>query len=445
MSTALRPVLIRGGRVIDPAQSLDQVGDVLLRDGLVAAIGPNLNADEAEVIEATGQIVCPGFIDLHCHLREPGYEAKETIATGTAAAAAGGFTTVCCMPNTLPVLDTAPVLEALACTVAAQGVVRVHPIAAITREQAGRELVEMAELTEAGAVGFSDDGACLTNSGVMRRALEYSLLVRRPIIQHAEDPALSHHGVMHEGPISARLGLPGWPGTAEEVIVARDIALAKVTGAHVHVAHVSSAGSVELIHRAKAQGVHVTAEVTPHHLTLTDDLVAGHWWSATASLPPYDTRTKVNPPLRPREDVDALIAGLCDGTIDVIATDHAPHTTADKECEYDQAAFGISVFETALGSIMSLVQAEQLPLARAIEALTSGPAQIFGLAGGSLAVGAAADVTIFDPEREWCVDTSRFRSLGRNTPLDGVFLPSQVTHTFVGGKLVYRLATEVAS
>ena len=445
MSTALRPVLIRGGRVIDPAQSLDQVGDVLLRDGLVTAIGPNLNADEAEVIEATGQIVCPGFIDLHCHLREPGYEAKETIATGTAAAAAGGFTTVCCMPNTLPVLDTAPVLEALARTVAAQGVVRVHPIAAITREQAGRELVEMAELTEAGAVGFSDDGACLTNSGVMRRALEYSLLVRRPIIQHAEDPALSHHGVMHEGPISARLGLPGWPGTAEEVIVARDIALAKVTGAHVHVAHVSSAGSVDLIRRAKAQSVHVTAEVTPHHLTLTDDLVAGHWWSATASLPPYDTRTKVNPPLRPREDVDALIAGLCDGTIDVIATDHAPHTTADKECEYDQAAFGISVFETALGSIMSLAQAEQLPLARAIEALTSGPAQIFGLAGGSLAVGAAADVTIFDPEREWCVDTSRFRSLGRNTPLDGVFLPSQVTHTFVGGKLVYRLATEVAS
>ena len=445
MSTAPRPVLIRGGRVIDPAQSLDQVGDVLLRDGLVAAVGPNLNADEAEIIEAAGQIVCPGFIDLHCHLREPGYEAKETIATGTAAAAAGGFTTVCCMPNTLPVLDTAPVLESLTRTVAAQGIVRVHPIAAITREQAGREQVEMAELTEAGAVGFSDDGACLTDSGVMRRALEYSLLVRRPIIQHAEDPALSHHGVMHEGPVSARLGLPGWPGTAEEVIVARDIALAKITGAHVHVAHVSSAGSVDLIRRAKAQGVHVTAEVTPHHLTLTDDLVAGHWWSATASLPPYDTRTKVNPPLRPREDVDALIAGLCDGTIDVIATDHAPHTTADKECEYDESAFGISVFETALGSIMSLVQAEQLPLARAIEALTSGPAHIFGLAGGSLAVGAAADVTIFDPEREWCVDTSRFRSLGRNTPLDGVFLPSQVTHTFVGGKPVYRLATEVAS
>lgn len=445
MSIAPRPVLIRGGRVIDPAQSLDQVGDVLLRDGLVAAVGPNLNADEAEIIEAAGQIVCPGFIDLHCHLREPGYEAKETIATGTAAAAAGGFTTVCCMPNTLPVLDTAPVLEALTRTVAAQGIVRVHPIAAITREQAGRELVEMAELTEAGAVGFSDDGACLTDSGVMRRALEYSLLVRRPIIQHAEDPALSHHGVMHEGPVSARLGLPGWPGTAEEVIVARDIALAKITGAHVHVAHVSSAGSVDLIRRAKAQGVHVTAEVTPHHLTLTDDLVAGHWWSATASLPPYDTRTKVNPPLRPREDVDAQIAGLCDGTIDVIATDHAPHTTADKECEYDEAAFGISVFETALGSIMSLVQAEQLPLARAIEALTSGPAQIFGLDGGSLAVGAPADVTIFDPEREWCVDTSRFRSLGRNTPLDGVFLPGQVTHTFVGGKLVYQLPTEVAS
>ncbi len=452
MSAGLRPVLIRGGRVIDPSQSLDQVGDVLLRDGVVAAVGPNLAADtgavsgtgEADIIEATGLVVCPGFIDLHCHLREPGYEDKETIATGTAAAAAGGFTTVCCMPNTLPVLDTAPTLEALKRTVAAEGAVRVYPIAAITRAQAGRELVEMVELAETGAVGFSDDGFCVTDSGVMRRALEYSLLVRRPIIQHAEDPALSHHGVMHEGPVSARLGLPGWPRPAEEVIVARDLALAEITGAHVHVAHVSSAGSVDLVRRAKARGIHVTAEVTPHHLTLTDDLVAGHWWSATASLPPFDTRTKVNPPLRPREDVDALIVGLRDGTIDAIATDHAPHSTADKECEYDQAAFGISVLETALGSVMSLVQAEQLSLVRAIEALTSGPARVFGLAGGSLAVGAAADVTVFDPEREWCVDTSRFRSLGRNTPLAGVFLTGQVTHTFVGGETQYRLEEEVA-
>ncbi|MAG37757.1 MAG: dihydroorotase [Dehalococcoidia bacterium] len=440
----MRPVLIRGGRVIDPAQSLDQVSDVLLRDGLVAAVGPNLASDEAEVIEAAEQVVSPGFIDLHCHLRQPGYEDKETIATGTAAAAAGGFTTVCCMPNTKPVLDVAPVLEALARTVAAEGRVRVHPIAAVTREQAGRELVEMAELADVGVVGFSDDGSCVADSGVMRRALEYSLLVRRPIIQHAEDTALSRDGVMHEGSVSARLGLPGWPGPAEEVIVARDIALAEITGAHVHVAHVSSAGSVDLIRRAKEQGLHVTAEVTPHHLTLTDDLVAGHWWSATASLPPFDTRTKVNPPLRPREDVDALIAGLRDGTIDAIATDHAPHTTTDKECEYDQAAFGISVLETALGSVMSLVQAEKLPLARAVEALTSDAAKVFGLPGGSLEVGSAADVTIVDPEREWCVDTGRFRSLGRNTPLDGVFLPAQVTHTLVGGELVFRLDDEVA-
>jgi len=439
-----RSILIRGGRVIDPSQSLDRVSDLLLRDGQVAAIGPNLVAEEAEVIPATGQVVCPGFVDLHCHLREPGYEEKETIATGSAAAAAGGFTTICCMPNTLPVLDTAPAIQALARMVESQSVVHVHPIAAITREQAGSELVEMVSLAEAGAVGYSDDGSCVTNSAVMRRALEYSMLVHKPIIQHAEDTALSQGGVMHEGKVSARLGLRGSPRLAEDVIVGRDIALAEVTGAHVHVAHVSSAGSVDLIRRAKGQGIKITAEVTPHHLTLTDDLVAGHWWSATAKLPPFDTRTKVNPPLRTQQDIDALITGLCDGTIDAIATDHAPHTITDKQCEYDQASFGISVLETALGSILGLVQANKVPLLRAIEALTIGPAKVFGLAAGSLAIGAVADITILDPEQEWCVDTARFLSLGHNTPLHGVFLPGQVTHTFVGGKLIYQLETGIA-
>ena len=431
--------LIRGGRVIDPSQDLDMVADVLLRAGKVAEIGASLAPSDAAVIEAAEQVVCPGFVDLHCHLREPGYEDKETIATGTAAAAAGGFTTVCCMPNTSPVLDSAPVLASVQRTAQAVGAVRVVPIAAITKEQAGHQMVEMGELAEAGAIAFSDDGHCVTDSGVMRRALEYSLLVRRPVVQHAEDPALSSGGGMHEGAVSARLGLGGWPRQAEEVIVARDLALAEITGAHLHVAHVSSAGSVALIQQARQRGIHVTAEVTPHHLTLTDDLVAGRWWSATASLPPYDTRTKVNPPLRPRKDVDALVAGLRDGTIDVIATDHAPHTTADKQCEYDRASFGISVLETALGSIMSLVHEGNLSLRRAVEALTAAPARVFGLPAGTLRPGAAADVTVFDPEREWSVDTTRFRSLGHNTPLDGVFLRGQVTHTFVDGALAFQL------
>jgi len=438
-SGASAPVLIRGGRVIDPAGGVDAVLDLLLRDGVVAEVGPAVPAPPgARVIDATGLVVCPGFVDLHTHLREPGFEEKETIRTGSEAAAAGGFTTVCCMPNTEPALDTAAAIEFVCRTARTASLVRVYPIAAITRGRKGRELTEMAELAAAGAVGFSDDGECVEDAGVMRHALEYSLIVRRPIIQHAEDKTLSAGGEMNEGPVAARLGLKGWPRQAEEVIVARDVHLAELTGAHLHVAHVSSAGSIDHLRQAKQRGAHVTAEVTPHHLTLSDQLVAGHWWSATASLPPYDARTKVNPPLRSAEDQAALLEALIDGTIDCVATDHAPHAETDKNCEYALAAPGISNLETALSSLLGLVEAGALTLPTLVAALTHRPASIFHLPGGTLAAGAPADVTIFDPEREWCVDPQQLRSKGKNTPLAGHVLRGQVLFTIVGGEVVFE-------
>ncbi|HEX2032708.1 MAG TPA: dihydroorotase [Chloroflexota bacterium] len=439
------PILIRGGRVVDPANGVDTVADVLLRDGTVLEVGRGAGGrgvgapEGARTIEAAGLVVAPGFVDLHTHLREPGFEEKETIHSGTLAAAAGGFTSLCCMPNTEPALDTAAAIEFVRRTARVTGVVRVYPIGAITRGRKGRELAELAELAEVGAVAFSDDGDCVMDSAVMRHALEYSLIVHRPIVQHAEDKALSAGGVMHEGAVAARLGLAGWPRQAEEVIVARDLQLAELTGAHLHVAHASSAGTVELLRQARQRGVRATAEVTPHHLTLTDDLVAGRWWSATASLPPYDTSTKVNPPLRTVEDGAALVAGLKEGVVDCIATDHAPHAAPDKQCEYALAAFGISNLETALGSVLSLVHGGSLSLAEAIAAMTCRPAAVFGLPGGTLSPGSPADVTIFDPEREWCVDPQQLRSKGKNTPLAGHFLRGQVLFTIVGGEVVYEL------
>jgi dihydroorotase len=430
--------------VIDPASGLDAVADVLVRDGVVAEVGPGedgrgISAPAgARVVDATGLVVTPGLVDLHTHLREPGFEEKETIRSGTMAGAAGGFTTVCCMPNTEPALDTAAALQFVLRTARATGAVRVYPIGAVTRGRKGKALAEMAELAEAGAVAFSDDGDCVADGALMRHALEYSLIVRRPIVQHAEDKALSHEGAMNEGPVAARLGLPGWPRQAEEVVVARDLQLAELTGAHLHVAHVSTAGSVDLIRQARARGVHVTAEVTPHHLTLTDDLVAGHWWSATAALPPYDARTKVNPPLRTAADGAALLAGLQDGTVDCVATDHAPHATADKQCEYQLAAFGISNLETALASVLSLVHARQLDLAEAVATMTCRPAAVFRLPGGTLAPGAPADVTVFDPDREWNVDPQQLFSKGKNTPLAGHFLRGQAQYTIVGGEVVFE-------
>jgi dihydroorotase len=441
---SLAPILIRGGRIVDPANGLDAVADLLLRDGAVVEVGTGpdgrgIDAPAgARVIEAAGLVVSPGFVDLHTHLREPGYEDKETIHSGTLAAAAGGFTTLCCMPNTAPTLDSAAAIQFVLRTARATGSVRIYPIGAITRGRKGKELAELAELAEAGAVAFSDDGDCVTDGGLMRHALEYSLIVRRPIVQHAEDRSLSDGGVMNEGPVAARLGLPGWPRQAEEVVVARDLQLAELTGAHLHVAHASTAGSVDMIRTARARGVHVTAEVTPHHLTLTDDLVAGHWWSATASLPAYDARTKVNPPLRTPDDLTALLAGLKDGTIDCVATDHAPHTTADKLCEYQLAAFGIANLETALGSVLSLVHEGKLELAEAIATMTSRPAGVFKLPGGTLSPGAPADITLFDLDREWNVDPQQLFSKGKNTPLAGHFLRGQVVLTVVGGEVVFE-------
>jgi dihydroorotase len=429
-------VVVRGGRLIDPSRGIDAEADVVIRDGRVVEANPE-DVDGARVFDARGLVVAPGFVDLHTHLREPGYEYRETIATGTAAAVAGGFTSVCAMPNTEPATDCAAIVEHVLQAARRQGSARVYVIGAITRGRKGKSLADMIELASAGVVAFSDDGDCVTDPSLMRHALAYSVVTGRPVVQHAEEKALTTGAQMHEGSVSARLGLPGWPRQAEEVIVARDCELAALTGAHLHVAHVSSAGTIDFIRRARSKGNHVTAEVTPHHLTLTDDLVGGHWWSATASLPPYDTRTKVNPPLRESDDRDAMVAGLRDGTIDCIATDHAPHGTTDKHVEYSAAASGISNLETTLGSVLSLVHSGALSLVDAVASLTCRPSMVFGLEAGTLAIGAPGDVVIFDPEREWCVDPAQFASKGRNTPLAGHLLRGQVVATIVGGEVLY--------
>ena len=448
-------LLIRGGRILDPGRGVDLVGDVLIREGHIAAIGPGVAAEAGRIVDARGLIVCPGLVDIHCHLREPGFEHKETIETGTRAAARGGFTTVCCMANTEPPIDSRASVEYILRTAAAQGAVRVLPIGCITRGRQGKELAEMGDLAEAGAVGFSDDGSPVADGALMRHALEYASTFALPVIEHCEDPSISHEGVMHEGWVSNRLGLRGIPAAAEEAAVARNIALAELAGAHLHVAHVSTAGSVELIRAAKARGVQVSAEVTPHHLALTDEavmLAAPVLSEVEGADSPgglaYDTNAKVNPPLRPAADVQACIEGLADGIIDAIATDHAPHAIEDKLCEFDFAAFGISGLETALALCLTLVQAVgavrepplQLPVL--IERLTAGPVRALGLARfvpglGSLAEGAPADVLVFDPDAEWIVEPERFASKGKNTPLAGRTLRGKVVATVYGGRPVF--------
>ena len=429
----MKSLLIHGGHIIDPSLGIDETGSLLITEGKISWLGRGEIAPpqpDYDIIHAQGLIVCPGFIDLHCHLREPGFEEKETIATGTQAAARGGFTTVCCMPNTNPPLDNQATIDYVKTKAATEGAVRVLPIGCISKGRKGGELAPMPELASAGVIAFSDDGQPVMNSGLMRQALDYSCSSALPIIDHCEHTALTEGKVMNEGIVSTRLELYGMPAAAEESMVARDLALAQLTGGRLHIAHVSTEGSVELIRRAKEKGIQVTAEVTPHHLTLTEERVTS-----------YDTNTKVNPPLRTKRDIQALIQGLRENVIDIIATDHAPHTEAEKRCEFALAPFGISGFETALGSLMGLVHDGQLPLANLISKLTCEPSRIIGDKYGklgTLATGAPADVTIIDPNLEWVVDTRDFASKGKNTPLAGSTLKGKVMATISRGKLVYK-------
>jgi dihydroorotase len=419
-------LLIRNGRVIDPADGVDAVQDVLIADGIIRRVGPALAAPDAEVIDATGKVVCPGFIDIHVHLREPGYEYKETVATGTRAAAAGGFTAVCCMANTSPVNDNRSITDYIRAKAETEGVVRVYPIGAVTRRLAGEELAELAELAEAGCVAFSDDGRPVMNAALYRRAMEYTLPFGTPVISHAEDANLARGTAMNEGVVSTELGIPAAPAAAEDVMVARDIVLAELTGAHVHIAHVSTAGAVRLVRDAKARGIHVTAEVTPHHLVLTDEAVRT-----------WDPNTKMSPPLRTKRDAEALLEGLGDGTIDCIATDHAPHALSEKEGEFDGAAFGVVGLETAVAVLLDrLVRPGLLPLPTLVARLSRAPARLLNLPGGSLAPGTPADVTILDPERELVLDPGRFHSRSRNTPFRGWRVTGGPSMTIVGGKVV---------
>ncbi|HEY3066422.1 MAG TPA: dihydroorotase [Methylomirabilota bacterium] len=420
-------MLIRNGRVIDPANGVDAQADVLVADGVIQRVGPSLPAPaKGDVLEAAGKVVCPGFIDIHVHLREPGYEYKETVATGTRAAAAGGFTAVCCMANTDPVNDNRSVTDYILAKARSEGVVRVYPIGAVTRGLGGTELAELAELAEAGCVAFSDDGNVVADAGLYRRAMEYTLPFGTPVISHAEDPHLARGTCMNEGIVSTELGLAGAPAAAEDVMVARDILLAELTGAHVHIAHLSTAGAVRLVRDAKARGVRVTAEVTPHHLVLTEDAVRG-----------YDPNTKMNPPLRTKRDVEALAEALADGTIDCIATDHAPHSLAEKEGAFDDAAFGIVGLETAVSLLLDrLVRGGVLPLATLVSRLSTDPARLLRLRGGSLGAGAPADITILDLDAEVRVEPERFHSRSRNTPFRGFTLRGRPWKTIVGGRVV---------
>ncbi|MBX5481064.1 MAG: dihydroorotase [Myxococcaceae bacterium] len=425
----MQALVIEGGRLIDPANGIDGVRHLLLRDGVVelASEGPIVPPPGARVIAAAGKWVLPGFIDLHVHLREPGQEGKETIATGCRSAVAGGFTSIVAMPNTVPPIDTGLLVKFVAERGREAKLCRVYPSGAITRGQKGEQLTDMAELRDAGCVCLTDDGRPVMSSALMRRALQWALPLGLPLMVHEEDMELSAGGWMNEGPVAARLGLLPIPASAEVAMVARDLVLAEDTGGRVHFAHVSCAASVRLIRDAKRRGLRVTAEAAPHHFTLTDEAVEG-----------WNTHARMNPPLRAREDVEALCEGLADGTIDAIATDHAPHSVADKACEFDCSANGIVGLETALPLTLELVHAGRLSVRRAVELLTVGPARVLGLPGGELSAGRPADVTIVDPNEEWTIDASRFYSKGRNSPFDGRRVKGRVQVTVVGGRVVFE-------
>jgi dihydroorotase len=420
-------LLIRNGRVVDPASGTDAVQDVWIADGRIQKVGRGLKTPAGvEALDAAGKVVCPGFIDMHVHLREPGFEYKETIASGTRAAATGGFTAVACMANTFPVNDNRAVTDYILARARVEGVVRVYPIGAVTRNLEGRQLAEMGEQAEAGCVAFSDDGKCVMNAELYRRAMEYALPFGVPVISHAEDCHLADRGTMHEGLVSTELGLTGQPAAAEDVMVARDIILAELTGAHLHIAHISTAGAVRLVRDARARGVRVTAEVTPHHLLLTDEAART-----------YDSNYKMAPPLRTKRDVEACREALLDGTIDCVATDHAPHALSDKEGEFAEAANGVVGLETAVPLLLDrLVRPGIVDLPTLVTRLSTGPARLLNLPGGSLAPGAAADITILDLERAWTVDPAAFRSRGRNTPFAGLTGVGAPWLTLVGGQKV---------
>ena len=426
-------IVIKNGRVIDPANGLDEPKDLLIQKGRIKALESpgNISFDTGEkpsIIDAKGCVVSPGLIDMHVHFREPGFEYKETITSGCQSAAAGGFTSVAVMPNTNPVNDTRAVTEHILSLARAEGIINVYPIAAITQKLEGERLSEMADLKDAGAIAFSDDGRPVMNNELMRRAFEYSKMFKLPLIQHSEMLDLTEGGCMNEGMVSTELGLKGMPAEAEDIMVYRDIALLEKTGGRLHVAHISSKNSVDLVRQAKSRGLSVTCEVAPHHFTLTDEAVRG-----------YNTNTKMSPPLRAIDDVEAIKEGLRDGTIDIIATDHAPHDIADKQVEYQNACFGIVGLETALPLSLKLVDEKILSMGDVIKKLTSTPADIFNLKAGSLSLGNEADILIFNPSLEYSIDISKFHSKSKNSPFDGWKVKGKVIHTLVKGKTAYSV------
>jgi dihydroorotase len=425
-------VLLLGGRIVDPSQGVNAIGDLLITDGVVEASGRvgevRRDGDALERIDCTGLVVSPGFVDVHCHLREPGREEVETIASGARAAAAGGFTAVCAMPNTDPVTDNQAAVGFIIRQALRAGGARVHPIGAISIGQQGKTLAEFGEMVGAGAVAVSDDGKPVVSAKLMRTALEYARTFGIPVADHCEEPTLAADGAMNEGIVSARLGLAGIPAEAEEIMVIRDILLARLTGGHVHLCHMSTKGSVELIRWGKERGINVTAEVCPHHLSLTEEAVEG-----------YDTNAKMNPPLRTAADVAALQEAVKDGTIDVIATDHAPHHYDEKEREFANAPNGIVGLETALAvNLTWLVHRDVIDVTTLVERMSCSPARLFKLPGGTLRRGAAGDVTVFDPDATWTVDPTRFLSKGRNTPYAGQTLRGRVALTLVDGRVIHR-------
>ncbi len=430
-------LLLRGGRIIDPGAGFDAIADLLCSGGRVVDLQSHINPpDGTIVLDVAGQVVAPGFIDLHTHLRYPGFPDKETVETGTNAAAAGGFTTVCAMANTDPVVDNVAVLRAVEAEVERTALVRVRQLASVSIGLHGETLTDLPALAAAGAVAFSDDGKPVRHEGLMRLALRGSQQLRRAVSVHEEDPAIVRGGVAN-APRAERLGLAPWPCRGEASLVARDLRLLEEEGGHLHVAHVSCAETVALLRAAKARELPVTAEATPHHLRLTDALLEGE---PGLSLPPLHPCTKVNPPLRSARDAAALIEALADGTIDAVATDHAPHSLSDKAGSYQEAAFGFSAIETALPLLLDLVGSGAITLPVLIERLTAGPARVFGIEGGTLAPGTRADVCVFDPKAPWIADAAALRSKGKNTPLCGASLTGRVTHTIVGGQIAWTLA-----